>query len=183
MIDNTKNLIKKIILEEAKKEGIVLDMTCGKGYDSKFILDNLNPKKLYAFDIQNLSKEKTLETLGKFPENFTFILDTHKHLDKYVKESIDLAIFNLGFLPSSDKKITTNYKEVIEAIEKLFLILKIDGIILITFYPGHPQGKEESIYIEEYLKNLSQKQYSIMKYEFLNQKNNPPYVVKIIRKI
>lgn len=182
MIDNTKNLVRKILIEEAKRNGIVLDMTCGKGYDSKFILDNLNPKKLYAFDIQELAREKTKETLGDFPENFNFILDSHKNLDLYVKEKIDLAIFNLGYLPSSDKTITTNYKEVIEAIKKILDLAQKGTLIVITLYPGHMEGKEESIHIEEYLTEISQKEYSILKYSFINQKNNPPYVIKITKK-
>lgn len=182
MIDNTKNLVRKILLEEAKKEGVILDMTCGKGYDSKFILENLKPKKLYAFDIQEISRDKTKETLGSFPENFVFILDNHKNLDFYVKEKIDLAIFNLGFLPTSDKSITTNYKDVIEALSKIFKLMGKTSMVLITFYPGHAEGKKESIYVEDYLRKLPQKEYSIMKFDFINQKNNPPYVVRIIKK-
>lgn len=182
MIDNTKTLIRKILIEEGKKDGIALDMTCGKGYDSKFILENLKPKMLYAFDVQEMALEKTRETLGEFPENFTFILDSHENLDKYVEEYIDLAIFNLGYLPSSDKTITTNYKEVIKALKKIFKLSKKETLILLTFYPGHEEGKKESIYVEDYLKSLSQKEYSIMKYTFLNQKNDPPYVVKIVKK-
>lgn len=182
MIDNTKDLVRKILIEEGKKEGIVLDMTCGKGFDSKFILENLKPKKLYAFDVQEMSRDKSKETLGVFPDNFTFILDNHKNLDKYVKEEIDLAIFNLGYLPSSDKTITTNYRDVIEALEKILENSSKTSMIIITFYPGHPEGKKESIYVEDYLRELPQKDYSIMKYDFINQKNDPPYVIKIIKK-
>lgn len=182
MIDRTKDLVRKILIEEGKKKGIVLDMTCGKGHDSKFILENLSPQKVYAFDVQEMSKEKTKETLGAFPENFEFILDNHKNLDLYVKEEIDLAIFNLGYLPSSDKTITTNYKDVIEALEKILKISSKNSMIILTFYPGHPAGKEESIHVEAYLRDLPQKEYSIMKYDFINQKNNPPYVIKIRKK-
>lgn len=182
MIDNTKNLVRKILIEEGKRDEIILDMTCGKGYDSKFILDNLNPRKLYAFDIQEMAKEETKKTLGSFPENFTFILDSHKNLDLYIKEKIDLAIFNLGYLPSSDKSITTNYKDVIEAIKKILDLSQEGTLIILTFYPGHDEGRKESIYVEEYITELSQKQYSILKYSFINQKNNPPYVVKILKK-
>ncbi|MGO3017610.1 MAG: tRNA (mnm(5)s(2)U34)-methyltransferase [Anaerococcus sp.] len=182
MIDNTKNLVRKILIEEAKRNGIALDMTCGKGHDSKFILDNLSPKKLYAFDIQEMAKEESKKTIGEFPENFNFILDSHKNLDLYIKEKIDLAIFNLGYLPSSDKTITTNYKDVIEAINKILDLSQKGTLIVLTFYPGHKEGKEESIYVEEILRKLPQKQYSILKYDFINQKNNPPYVIKIIKK-
>lgn len=183
MIDNTKQINRNLILNIKKENIVAVDMTCGNGYDSKFILENLNPKVLYAFDIQEASKENTKKLLGTFQENFKFILDNHKNLDKYVKEKVDLAIYNLGYLPSGDKSITTNYKDVIESLEKLFSLMIKDSLIIITFYPGHDSGKEESINIEKYLSNLSQKEFSILKYNFLNQKNNPPYLVSISKKI
>ena len=182
MIDSTKNLVQKIILDQNYKNPICIDMTCGKAYDSKFILENLNPKILYAFDIQEESRIFSLETLGNFPDNFKFILDNHKNVDKYVGEKIDLAIYNLGYLPKADKNITTNYVDVIESLKKLISLMKESSTIILTLYPGHPSGLLESEYIEKYLKLLDQKTYSIISYRFLNQKNNPPYVISIQKK-
>ena len=36
--------------------------------------------------------------------------------------------------------------------------------------------------VEKYVKNLSQKEYEVVKYQFINQINNPPYVIVIERK-
>lgn len=182
MIDNSKDLVKKIILDFNKENPLCVDMTCGNGYDSKFILENLNPKFLYAFDIQEEARKSSEKTLGKTYENFKFILDNHKNFDKYIDQKIDFAIFNLGYLPKASKEITTNHKDVKIALEKLLKVLNKDGLILITFYPGHREGKKESIYLEDYLSSLSQKEYSILKFSFINQINNPPYLIKISKK-
>ena len=43
-------------------------------------------------------------------------------------------------------------------------------------------GKIEDIKLNEYLLTLPQKQYDIVSYKFINQINNPPYVIVIERK-
>jgi hypothetical protein len=182
MIDNTKAIVRNLIKEIKKEELTAVDMTCGKGNDSKFILENLSVKKLYAFDIQEAAREETFKNIRENEDKFVFILDNHKNIDLYIKEKIDLAIYNLGYLPKGDKTITTRYQDVIESLEKLFSLFEKNSTCIITFYPGHPQGKEEAIFVEEYLAGLSQKEFSTLKYSFINQKNNPPFVVRIVKK-
>ena len=57
--------------------------------------------------------------------------------------------------------------------------LNSKGLIFITFYIGHSAGQIESLEISKFLQNLNQKEYTILKFTFENQKNNPPYVVMI----
>ena len=153
-------------------------MTAGNGKDSKFILDKKNPKILYAFDIQKLSQERCQKLISQ-RENFKFILDDHKNIEKYIGEKIDLFIYNLGFLPKGDKSITTNYKSVIKSLESALNLLNKKGLILITFYPGHEAGKNEALYVCDFLKNLDQKNFQLIKYDFFNQINNPPFLISI----
>ena len=153
-------------------------MTAGNGNDSKFILDKKNPKILYAFDIQKLSQERCQKLIGQ-RENFKFILDDHKNIEKYIKEKIDLFIYNLGFLPRGNKSITTNYKSVIKSLESALSLLNKNGLILITFYPGHEAGKDEAFYVGNFLKNLDQKKFQLIKYDFYNQINTPPFLISI----
>lgn len=180
MIKNTKSLIRFYLDNLNIKDSICLDMTCGNGHDSKYILENLTPKKLIAFDIQNLAKENTLALLSDInTDNFKFILDSHSNFDLYINEPINLVIYNLGYLPGGDKSITTKPEDVILSIEKLKSYLTPEGLILITLYPGHEPGKKEIEVIEEYLTKLNQKEFSVLSQKFLNQKNNPPYVIMV----
>ena len=66
---------------------------------------------------------------------------------------VSLVLFNLGYLPNGDKSITTNYESTILAIEDSFKLIHKMGMILIVIYPGHENGKLESIKIHEYLDN------------------------------
>lgn len=178
IINNPVKLSHFIIENRTKNNIKACDMTAGNGYDSKFILDKKNPEILYAFDIQDLAKNNTIKLIGN-RSNLKFILDNHKNIDKYINEKIDLFVYNLGFLPKGDKSITTDYKSVIESLKYSLKLLNKNGLILITFYPGHDKGKEESKYVGKFLKSLNQKLFQVIKYDFFNQINNPPYLVSI----
>lgn len=178
IINNPVKLSHYLIENRVENNIRACDMTAGNGKDSKFILDNKNPKILYAFDIQKLSQERCEKLIGQ-RDNFKFILDDHKNIEKYIEEKIDLFIYNLGFLPKGDKSITTNYKSVIESLKSCLNLLNENGLILITFYPGHEEGKNEEKYVGEFLKNLDQKTFQVIKYNFYNQINNPPFLISI----
>lgn len=180
MIEKITELAKEILKNE-KKITVAVDMTAGNGYDSKFILDELKATRLYAFDIQAKAKENTQKLIGN-RENFTFILDSHENIDKYVKEKIDLAIYNLGYLPKADKNITTKKASTINSLKKLLDLLNKDGKIFISVYPGHKEGKLEADALDTYLKNLDQKLFTVLKLSYPNQKNTPPYLYIISKK-
>lgn len=180
IINNTKNLINFLVKNYIKKVNCAVDMTVGNGYDSKMILDNLNPEKLYCFDIQKNAIENTNKLLENY-SNYILILDNHTNFLNYVKEKIDFAIYNLGYLPNGDKTITTNALDVEESLSKLLENLNEKAIVLITFYIGHNSGLVESEKIGNFLKKLNQKEFTVLEFNFKNQKNNPPYVVMIQR--
>lgn len=180
MIEKATDLAKELMLRE-KDINIAVDMTAGNGHDSKFILDELNPEILYAFDIQEDAKTSTLNLIGG-KENFHFILDSHANIDQYIKEEIDLAVYNLGYLPKGDKTITTKWNSTIESLSKTLDLLSAKGKIIITIYPGHDEGKKEADYLEKYLENLDQRKYTVLKMVYMNKINNPPYVVVVGRR-
>ncbi|MEB3011774.1 class I SAM-dependent methyltransferase [Parvimonas sp. D2] len=177
-INNTKTLIEFFMKNYISEIKVAVDMTVGNGFDSKNILEILQPKKLYCFDIQKEALENSKILLEKY-SNCELILENHKNFYKYVKENIDFAIYNLGYLPKGDKYITTNAEDVEESLKKLLEKLNSKGVIFITFYIGHSAGQIESLEISKFLQNLNQKEYTILKFTFENQKNNPPYVVMI----
>lgn len=181
MIDHATEIVKELILKD-ENINIAVDMTAGNGNDSKFILENTKAKKVFAFDIQELAKKNTLALIGDEPR-FNFILDSYANIDKYIDKKVDLFIFNLGYLPRGDKDITTNWKSTISAIKKSLELLSPRGKIIITIYPGHPAGKIESLKINEFLKDLDYKKYTVLKLAFTNKINNPPHVMLIGHKV
>jgi rRNA methyltransferase len=180
MIEKTTDLVKEILKRE-KNINIAVDMTAENGNDSLFILEELHPKMLFAFDIQKEAKKNTEKLIGKI-ENFKFILDSHTNIDKYIKDEINLAIYNLGYLPRADKNITTKANSTLESLKKLINLISKNGKIIITVYPGHKEGLLESQCLKNYLDSLDQKDFVVLKLAYKNQKNNPPYVYLVGKK-
>lgn len=174
VLDFVRNIIKK------KKNSInfSIDATCGRGNDTKFLSEISS--YVYAFDIQKDAIDYSKEYLKDY-KNIKFINSSHEFIDEYVKEEVDVCMFNLGYLPKGDKNITTKSTSTINSIKKVIDKLTLNGIITIVCYPGHPQGKIESIDLLEFLKDIDQKNYDIVRYDFINQINNPPFAIVIER--
>ncbi len=157
-----------------KKDDHVLDMTLGNGFDA-LKLSKL-ASVVTAFDIQekaiSISKERLVEHNIK---NVTFVCDSHENYQNYVNH-VDGAIFNLGFLPSGDKTITTKATITIETI-KLLLEEPELRFILVTCYQGHEEGKKESLLLLSYLETL-EKPFQVSTYQMLN-KTDAPFVLLI----
>ncbi|SHJ80067.1 class I SAM-dependent methyltransferase [Tepidibacter formicigenes] len=179
--------LTKIILENAIKEGdIVVDATVGNGYDTEYLAKKVGERgKVYGFDIQKIALDKTKERLQKndLLERVSLILDGHENMDKYIKEEVSCIYFNLGYLPRGDHKLITKAETTILALEKSLKLLKSYGIISIALYTGHEGGLEEKDAVEEFLANLDQNYYNVLKCNFINQKNNPPQLVLVEKKM
>ncbi len=180
-IDLAKNFIKKRV----ENNSIVIDATAGNGHDTLFLANLINENgKIYSFDIQEKAISNTKKRLiqNKKLDRVTLIKDSHENIDKYVKEKIDLVVFNLGYLPGGNHEIVTLPNSTITAIEKCLYLLSESGIILITAYIGHKGSKEEVSKVEKFLTNLNQKQFNVLKMDFINQNNHPPILYGIERK-
>lgn len=102
------------LLKDCIKEGeTVVDATCGNGNDTLFLSKLVGKTgQVYAFDIQEQAITQTKQLLEENKQvNVTLILDSHANMEKYLPETIKGklggAIFNLGYLPHSDKTIIT----------------------------------------------------------------------------
>lgn len=130
-----------------------------------------------AFDIQKMAIESSLEKLKTFSrDRYNLILDSHSNMDRYLKDSPDLIVFNTGYLPGSDKKIITDGQTLTKALEISVEALKPGGVIFFAQYIGHEGSFEESEITDGFFKNLCQKKFRVLKNEFYNQINNPPIV-------
>lgn len=171
----------EIAKEKVNSNDVCVDMTIGNGNDTLFLCQI--SKFVYGFDIQIQAINNTNNLLNcNNCHNYKLILDSHEFIDKHITEKVKLFIYNLGYLPSGDKAITTLYESTINSLNKALYLLDNKGIIIMVVYPGHEQGLIESVKVLEYVKTLSQKEYDVVKYEFINQINNPPFVIVIERK-
>lgn len=182
-VDYSHQILKKYI----EKDDKIIDATVGNGHDTLFLANLISEQgKIYGFDIQ---KKAILRTRKKLIENnlierVNLIEDGHENMKKYIDdEKISAILFNLGYLPGSDKEVITNPKTTIPAIKNGLEILIDGGIIIAVIYPGHEGGKKEKEEIIEYTSNLDRKKFNVLHYYYLNQQNKPPEVLVIRKRI
>lgn len=176
-IVNTLKISRDIIYKYVKDGYTVVDCTVGNGNDTILLAKLVGLKgKVYGFDIQKEALDITFKSLTceNLDNRVRLIRDGHENIDLYIDEKIDFAIYNLGYLPKGDKNIKTNKDTTLISLKKSLNLLNDNGIILITCYVGHEGGLEEKETVEEFLKNLDQKKYNVIKYDFINQRNYPP---------
>lgn len=178
-MEKVLEFVRNIISKKIKATDICVDATCGRGNDTLFLAKEA--KKVYSFDIQKEAIDYSKEYLKDY-HNIEFINDSHENILKYVSEEINIAMFNLGYLPKGDKSITTKSQSTISSIDKTIKNLALNGVVSVVCYPGHPEGYIESKELLEYLRGINQKEYDIVRYDFINQINHPPFAL-IIEKI
>ena len=162
----------------------VVDATCGNGHDTA-ALAKMGAGKIYAFDVQEEAINNTRETLLKEDcslDNVHLILDSHANMCNYIKDKIQVAVFNLGYLPTADKTVTTSHHSTIAAVKEAMKILKKDGLICITMYSGHPGGQEEKDALLDFAEQLDSATWHTAYINLKNQRKNPPEILLITLK-
>lgn len=179
--------LSKIFLEQVVKPGYVcVDATTGNGNDTLFLSEMVGENGfVYGFDVQKIAVESTLEKLCEETDyvNYKIINDGHQNMKEHIDKPVDFVIFNLGYLPRADKNIKTSKDTTLPAIKAAMDVLKQFGILWIVLYPGHEEGLEESNVLESFFREIKQSEFSVMKLQFINQVNNPPYVLALEKKI
>lgn len=171
------------LMRQAIDEGdIAVDATAGNGHDTVFLADLVGPNGyVYAFDVQKAAVDATLLRVldHSFEDRVRVLNRGHEEVDLFIDKEIGAAIFNLGYLPGSDHAVVTKANTTLTAIRKILNQLKVGGIIVLVVYHGHEGGKEERDEIIQYVSELPQKYVHVLRYEFMNQKNDPPFIIAL----
>ncbi|WP_156646112.1 tRNA (mnm(5)s(2)U34)-methyltransferase [Lentibacillus sp. JNUCC-1] len=177
------------LLEESLQPGdTAIDATCGNGHDTLFLCQTVGANgHVYAFDIQEQAITNTAQRLAAAHQtNATIIQDSHANFVNHIPvdrlNRIGGAIFNLGYLPGSDKSVVTKGESTILALEGILEHLKPGGTIVLVVYHGHSGGKTEKDALMHYVRSIDQQICNVLYYGFVNQKNNPPFILALHKK-
>lgn len=176
-LGNITELSHNIVKEYGRDFSTAIDATLGNGGDCDFLSDRF--KKVYAFDIQKTAVE---QYKLKNKSNVEVIKDSHSNMKEYIKEAVDVIMFNLGFLPGGDKTITTKKDTTLMAIKDSLELLKSGGLLLIAVYVGHEEGEKEGKELMEFLSKLSKSQYGVMLHKVINRSSSAPYLLVVEKK-
>ncbi len=171
------------LLRQAVGEGSkVIDATLGNGYDTEWLCGIVGDEgHVYGFDIQHDAVDRTMERLEKagVSKRASLFCTGHQNVKEHVEGPVDAAVFNLGWLPGSDRSIRTMRETTMQAVEGCLDLLEEGGLLTICAYPGHEEGKEELNALIEWASALDSKKYDAMIRRYLNQPNDPPVLFAI----
>jgi hypothetical protein len=174
------NVAHKLIRAKLHPGDIAIDATVGNGHDTVFLVELVSPSgKVYGFDIQQAAIDSTwakIESCCKADERapgsallrsecLTLIQGSHADMAEKIPAQhhgkISTIMFNLGYLPGSDKSIITRTESTLTALAIAIRMLSGNGILTILAYPGHPGGDQESIEVESWCEQLEEEQFSV----------------------
>ncbi|WP_227936531.1 class I SAM-dependent methyltransferase [Alkalihalobacillus deserti] len=177
----------RFLLEQAIQAGdIAVDCTVGNGHDTLFLANLVGEDGLvYGFDIQEQAIAATTSRLQEHHvlSRVELIQRGHENVRQVISKldyrRLKGAIFNLGFLPGGDKSIVTTYTSTLAAVSALLEMMAPSGIIVLVIYHGHDEGKEEKNQVLSFVEQIDQRHAHVLKYEFINQANDPPFIIAI----
>jgi hypothetical protein len=179
---------------------LLLDATAGNGHDTVF-LARLAAKfqaagggqaLVHAFDVQALACARTAERLTQ--ENLSAYVRIHQQGHEHAAETLaslhgskfvpplQAMMFNLGYLPAANRRLTTQAATTLTALETLLSLLAPGGLASIHMYAGHANGKEESEAVKGFIAGLSNGHWLSALYQYPNKIRNPEYLALVCRK-
>ncbi len=185
ILEKTTKLAMHLTIPYIEEGDSVVDATAGNGRDTLELAKAVGTNgKVLAIDIQEQALSSTKKLLQENNlTNVEYIQDNFINIDKYAEnQGISAVVFNLGYLPTGDKTITTITEDTLLAVEKALRLIKIGGIITITMYSGHAEGAKEHDALLKWSKNLRPSTYHAVYFSMHNQGENAPEVLTITRK-
>lgn len=152
----------------------VIDATLGNGYDTYFLATLLQGKgRLVSYDIQKQAIDASENRLSSLAENERKIITLKLKSHIYLEESdVKLIVYNLGYLPGSDKTITTQRTSTIQSLERAVQILKPKGALSITCYPGHEEGRWEQKEVLRFISLLPESKWKFSHHYWVTPHQN-----------
>ncbi len=164
---------------------VVVDATAGNGHDTLFLAQHVLPGgRVFVFDVQVSALEQTKSHIKKH-DAVTLIHAGHERMEEFLppelRGGIRAFMFNLGWLPGSDKSCITRTDTTLMALRKAIDWLAEGGLITVVCYPGHDGGETEALAVEQWASHLPADSFETQKIAFLNLEGAPPRCV-VLRK-
>ncbi len=171
---------------------LAVDGTCGNGHDTLFLAKELAALRpgggfhLLGFDVQEAALAATRARLkaANALEGVRLLREGHECLAGFLPEDAvcAAAVYNLGFLPGSDKRLTTRAGTTLAALRAVADILAPGGVLSVHAYAGHPGGQEEATAVDAWFSALPYTVWTVARYSHCNKARNPEILFLAERK-
>lgn len=174
---NLTSLAHKLVGEVLKPGDLALDATAGNGFDTLFLATVVGKEgTVIAIDIQEEAIWRTGELLNREGVEcpMSLVIGCHSELQSFVKKGTAQAImFNLGFLPRSDREIVTKPETTIRALKAAAECLAPGGILTVIAYRGHKEGIVEVDEVSRFFSSLESDDLRVEKIEASMDQTSP----------
>ena len=143
---SARHWAEELIRQAVEPGARVIDATMGNGYDTQWLAELVGESgHVYGFDIQLEAVNRTRDRLAAagLENRATLFHAGHEHIAELVGEPVDAAVFNLGWLPGTDKALRTRAETTLTAVNAALDRLKEGALMTICIYPGHLEGRDE----------------------------------------
>lgn len=179
---SARHWAEELIRQAVEPGARVIDATMGNGYDTQWLAELVGESgHVYGFDIQLEAVNRTRDRLAAagLENRATLFHAGHEHIAELVGESVDAAVFNLGWLPGTDKALRTRAETTLTAVNAALDKLKEGALMTICIYPGHLEGRDELDRLIAWGRALPGEKYDVMARAYLNQSGDPPVLIAV----
>ncbi len=160
---------------------VCVDCTIGNGHDTELLARLVGAEgTVIGFDIQEAAIKSTRERLGEAGlfDRVELVHGCHSSLSEVLNvqaiQELSLVMFNLGYLPGSDKSVVTEVASTIDSLNQAAGFLKKGGAISLIAYRGHSGGEEEYTAVMNWVTELEHEGFEVFRYEQVTEKSSTP---------
>ena len=151
-------LVHHTLSNHLRKGDFAVDATAGNGHDTSFLAECVGEAgKVISIDIQieAIKSTRSFLSMTALANRVNLLVGDHsvildKLFEEY-KDSIAAIVFNLGYLPGSNKCVKTEAKNTIRALDAASKLLRPRGLLSVTSYRAHQGGEEETIWVKKWM--------------------------------
>ena len=146
---------------------IAIDATAGNGHDTHLLASLVGDSgRVFSFDIQHEAIAATAQRIEESGfRNVELLPESHANLVELIPQQhhgeVAAVVFNLGYLPGGDKRVTTLVDTTSRALRGSLELLKPGGLISLLCYVGHPGGEAEAAAVDATLDELSRDEWQV----------------------
>jgi len=139
-----------------------VDATVGNGHDTLFLAGQVGERgHVWGFDVQQPALAATAARLAErgLSGRVSLLHAGHQTLAERLPAraagQLSAVMFNLGYLPGSDKQVTTRPDTTLQALAAALANLRPGGLLSVLAYRGHAGGDDESRAVADWLQEAS----------------------------
>jgi len=151
-------LVHELLAGALQPGDLAVDATAGNGHDTLYLAQQVSPGgSVYAFDVQNRALDATAGKLyaAGLRDLVSLCRTGHQNMLHRIPAAwlgrVTAITFNLGYLPGSDKQVTTGAGSTLAALEQSLALLKPGGVLSVLAYRGHAGGSDEAEAVQDWL--------------------------------